>query len=381
MQRLAIIGASYLQLPLIKKAQEMGYETHVFAWAAGDVGETAADRFYPISIREKDQILEKCRELNVCGVCSIASDLAIVTVNYVADGLGLVGNPLDATDRSSNKFLMRQCFFRHGVPSPKSVHAEDFASVQDTFRYPLIVKPADRSGSRGISRISDPAELEPAVSFARQESFSGEVLIEEFAEGEEYSIECISWEGKHTLLAATWKFTTGAPTYIERCHLQPAPLDEEMLDRIRDITFFTLDCLGIRNGASHTELKIAPDGTVNVIEVGGRMGGGTIGSDLVELTTGADYVRMVIDIAVGKEPDISFGPVKRSAAVRFVFTPEDLSVLESIRAQHPEYIVEENLFTDFSEAEEIPVRNDSERLGYYILAAETSQELLPYLQP
>ena len=85
MNNLAIIGASYLQLPLIQKAKEMGYVTHVFAWTANDVGEKEADYFYPISIVEKDEILEQCRAIGVAGICSIASDLAAVTVNYVAE--------------------------------------------------------------------------------------------------------------------------------------------------------------------------------------------------------------------------------------------------------------------------------------------------------
>ena len=116
-KNIAIIGASYLQLPLIEKAREMGYTTHVFAWAANDVGETAADYFYPISIVDKEQILEKCREIGICGVCSIASDLAAITVNYVANALGLPGNSMEVTARSTNKHLMREAFERYGAPS------------------------------------------------------------------------------------------------------------------------------------------------------------------------------------------------------------------------------------------------------------------------
>ena len=81
MKKLAIIGASYLQEPLIEKAKSMGIETHVFAWAAGDVGEKSADYFYPISIVEKDEILKRCREIGIDGICTIASDLAVITVN------------------------------------------------------------------------------------------------------------------------------------------------------------------------------------------------------------------------------------------------------------------------------------------------------------
>ena len=90
-KKLAIIGASYLQEPLIDKAKEMGIETHVFAWAAGDVGEKKADFFYPISIVEKEQITEKCREIGVDGICTIATDLGEITVNYVANEINKMG--------------------------------------------------------------------------------------------------------------------------------------------------------------------------------------------------------------------------------------------------------------------------------------------------
>lgn len=118
------------------------------------------------------------------------------------------------------------------------------------------------------------------------------VLIEEFAEGREYSVECISWDGEHHLLAVTKKYTTGAPHFIETAHLEPALLSQDILSRARDITFHALDSLQIKNGASHTELKIADDGSIKLIEVGGRMGGDCIGSDL-NLTK--EFIRMGID--------------------------------------------------------------------------------------
>ena len=99
MKKLAIIGASYLQKPLIERAKELGYETHVFAWEANDVGEKIADYFYPISIVEKKEILDVCRQIGICGICTIASDLAAVTVNYVANELELPGNSKEASLR------------------------------------------------------------------------------------------------------------------------------------------------------------------------------------------------------------------------------------------------------------------------------------------
>ena len=144
-RKLGIIGASYLQAPLIEKAKEMGLETHVFAWAAGDVGESLADYFYPISIVEKDAIAEKCREISIDGICTIASDLAAVTVGHVAQALGLSGNAPECVRRSTNKHAMRRAFAEGGDPSPKSIlveRAEDLIGAG--LRYPLIVKPLVR---------------------------------------------------------------------------------------------------------------------------------------------------------------------------------------------------------------------------------------------
>ena len=121
MKKIAIIGASYLQEPLISKAKDMGIETHVFAWACNDVGENLADYFYPISVVEKEEILSKCQEIGIDGICSIASDLAVVTVNYVAENMGLAGNGTYNTSLSTNKHNMRIAFTENGDPSPRSI--------------------------------------------------------------------------------------------------------------------------------------------------------------------------------------------------------------------------------------------------------------------
>ena len=121
MKKIAIIGASYLQAPLIEEANKMGYETHVFAWASNDIGEKLASHFYPISIVEKEKILQACLAIGIDGVCSIASDLAVKTVNYVASKMGLTGNSIESAEKSTNKHLMRLCFEKNRDPSPKSI--------------------------------------------------------------------------------------------------------------------------------------------------------------------------------------------------------------------------------------------------------------------
>lgn len=378
-KNLVIIGANEFQNPLILRAKELGYVTHVFAWESGDVGEYSADYFYPISIIEKERILEVCRVIKPVGIVSIASDLAAITVNYVAEALGLVGNGMDSAMVSTNKHLMRRAFEKAGLPSCKSVLVdEDFDLDSLQMDYPLIVKPTDRSGSRGIFKVTRPEALQKAIDFARAPSFEKKVLVEEFAEGREYSIEYISFEGEHHFLACTEKFTTGAPMFVETGHLQPPKhMDAGTLEKIQALIPRVLDSLGVRYGASHTELKIDRNGSIKLIECGARMGGDCIGSDLVYISRGIDFVRAVIDVACGIKP--VFEPVRepKISAIRFIFNEQELACLENIRRLHPENIYRASEILPIDGRE---ISDSSTRYGFYILAADSMEQMSSILR-
>ena len=375
MKHLAIIGASYLQLPLIEKAKSLGITTHVFAWAADDVGEKAADFFYPISIVEKEAILAQCRKIGIDGITSIASDLAMITVGYVASAMGLCANSPEAVKRSTDKRAMRLAFASKGDPSPRSILVESETDpVMESLVFPVIVKPTDRSGSRGITKVTDPSFLRDAIRHALACGFEKKALVEEYAEGREYSVECISQNGSHTMLAVTEKFTTGAPHFIERGHIEPADLNEKTLSRIQKTVYHALDSLGITLGASHSELKIDESGTIRLIEIGGRMGGDFIGSDLVRISTGYDFVKAVIDCALGEKTAPFHPEKKQAAAVRFIFDEADREVLNLLEKEHPEYLVRADVQEGSGE-----VSDSSSRHGYFLMKAEKRQDLLAYL--
>lgn len=301
MEKLAVIGASYLQLPLVKKAKEMGLHTLCFAWAEGAVCKEVADEFYPISIVEKEQILSICHEKQIDGICTIASDVAAPTVAYIAEKMGLVGNSYEVAICANNKYLMCQAFSVAGIPCPAYKMITCFEQLNTkTLQLPLIVKPTDRSGSLGITKVERLEDLYDAVETALQCSFKHEAIVEEFIEGREISVEFISYQGKHYPLQITDKVTTGAPHFVELEHHQPADLCEEQYARIYDLTKKALNALGVTNGASHSEYKITADGRVYVMEIGARMGGDFIGSDLVELSTGYDFLKGVIDVALDR---------------------------------------------------------------------------------
>ncbi|OLU37526.1 ATP-grasp domain-containing protein [Ileibacterium valens] len=366
-KKIAIIGASYLQEPLIQKAKNIGLETHVFAWEVGDPGETLADYFYPISIIEKEQITEICNNLKIDGICTIASDLAVKTVNYVANRLGLPGNSLESTQLSTDKVRMREIFNKNSDPSCKSrvVFPEDnpLNKIEATHSWPLIIKPSDRSGSRGIYLANTESEIIEGVNAARQESFNQVVLIEDYVLGDEYSVEYISQNGKHHFLTATKKLTTGAPHFIEKGHIQPSGLSVQMIEKVKKVVEHALNSLDIKQGASHTEIKIYKD-DITIIEIGARMGGDCIGSHLVPLTTGYDYCRMVIECALNWPISMDIHEHHQSAEVHFIM--DDKELLNFKKTLQVENNVTAIPYLRSSQHEE--VKDSSTRLGCYIIA-------------
>lgn len=380
MKKIVIIGANSFQNPLILKAKEMGYETHVFAWQDGSIGERTADYFYPISIIEKEEILEKCKEIEPEAVVTIASDLANITVQYLAEKLGMPCNSAESIYISTNKYAMREALKRHGIPTPgfvKVVEGDDYEKAISNLSFPLIVKPTDRSGSRGITKISSIDELRTAVRAAVKDSFEKSAIIEEYIDGEEYSCESISYEGIHHTLAVTRKYTTGAPHFIETGHAEPANINREVYNKIEKEIHRALDALKVRYGASHAEFKMDDKGNIRVIEIGSRMGGDCIGSHLVYLSTGYDFVKMVIDVAAGKSPKFEQERTPAYAAIRFVFSQKDLDVFEELKEKKPESIYYVSEIEDIGEHK---VVDSSTRFGYYIFTAQTYNDVKEILE-
>jgi len=374
MKKIAIIGASDFQNPLIIKAKSLGYETHVFAWKDGSIGEETADYFYPISITEKEEILKKCEELKIDAIVTIASDLATVTVNYIAEKMNLVGNSMKCTNKATNKYEMRKAFKENNIPTPKFeiVNLDNDLQCLDDMNYPLIVKPTDRSGSRAITKIYKKEELKNAIENAVANSFEKKAIVEEYIEGEEFSLEGITYRGKHEFLTITRKSTTGEPNFIETGHIEPAGLSKELEEKIKMHISKALDALEITNSATHSEFKITPEGEIRIIEIGARMGGDCIGSDLVEISTGYDYVKMVIDVALGNKPDFTKVREPKIAVIKFIFSKKDIDNLEQIKSKCPQNIYKVSKIQDIHSHK---IVDSGSRYGYYILACNNKNDI------
>lgn len=364
-KKIAIVGASYLQLPLVQKAKDMGIETHCFAWEEGAVCKNYCDYFYPISVTEKELILEKCKMIGIDGITTIATDLSIPTISFVAEKLNLVSNSIEVSKNTTNKVLMRDRFLLNKVSSPRYMKINnDEVVFPEYLKFPLIVKPVDRSGSRGVSKVTNKEELVEAIKIAMRNSLCKEIVIEEYIEGKEVSVETISWQGKHYILAITDKITTGAPHFVEVEHHQPSMLSEEVILKIKEETIKALDSLAIYNGAGHTEIKIDKNKTPYVIEVGARMGGDFIGSHLVKLSTGYDFLKGVIEVSLNK---FTKPIVKHKSYTGIYFLSEETKEIYT-------YFLKENDFEVIKELQNTtlkPLLNSNDRSGYLIYSSNS----------
>lgn len=295
--KLAILGASKPHLPLYLKAKEMGIETYCVAWAEGAYCKDYADHFCDISIVDKEAIVKLCKDEGIDGVISNAIEAAVPTMAYVSEKCGFNGNSYESACKAINKKEMRKAVASYSAcPQPKFHILTDSNWFPD--EYPVIVKPTDSSCSNGVTKVNSKEEFGRAVLRASEASERGEILVEEFVSGQEVSVESISYHGKHYVLTVTDKETTGEPYFVETAHHQPSTLPEDVIQRLKESVPRILDALGISNGASHAEFKIDDTGSIKFIEIGARGGGDHISYQLVRLSTGYDYVKGMIEVAL-----------------------------------------------------------------------------------
>lgn len=301
MKKLAVIGANAPLIPFYKHARELDIYIIGIAWEEGAVCRKYCDKFYPVSFADKEVVLEICRNENIDGITSFSLESALPTVIYVATHMGLVSNDIECLNLTLNKYTMRSAFKEAGIPVPryfliKSVHELELIDI----RYPAIIKPVDSGGSQGVNKVNNLQELKDAYAYAEDHSRTQTVIVEEFIDGREFSVEYLTCNGIHYNIQITDKVTSGPPHFVEMQHHQPADISVDIAIRIRNMVESALSLLKISNSPSHTEIKLNSRGELYIIEIGPRLGGDYITSDLVRLSTGYDMVHGSIDLALGQ---------------------------------------------------------------------------------
>lgn len=381
-KKLLVLAAGILQVPVIKKAKEMGI--YVIA-ADGDpnaVGLKYADKAIVVNITSEEDVLKVAREEHIDGVIHPCSEVSMNVMGRLNDELGLSGITREQAIRATNKHLMREAFEKGNAPSPKSILTENvedaWMHLQNDFSTDGILKPSRNSGSRGIAKVSrdmDKADFIKAYDIALNESRDKSVLIEQFIEGPEFSIEIIVWNGNVNVLTVTDKKTTGAPHFVELGHNQPSCFSAADVETLKTAAVAGVKALGVNNCACHAEAKLM-DGKAYLMEIGARLGGDFISTELTHLSTGIDMVAAAINVALGIEPDLNPKEEPKGVCIRyFCPTPGKLVSISNteILADSRVYLWE----IYHKEGDEIPeVTSSLCRSGHVIVTENTPQKAI-----
>ena len=370
-EKIAVLGANEPLIPYYRQAKELGYQIVGIAYEKGAVCKTYCDKFYPISFADKEKVLEVCKKEKIDGIISFSLESALPTLVYVANAMGLVSNSEDSIAITQSKYAQRKALEQAGIPVPKYFLIEDKDDLSKVrCNFPVIVKPVDSGGSQGICKVDSEDNLEDAYHFAVAYSRSSNVIIEEFIDGREFSVEYISHQGQHFFIQITDKVTSGPPRFVEMQHHQPADISSAIKHRIQEMVEKALTALKITDSASHTEIKLNSRGDLYIIETGARMGGGYITSDLVRLSTGYDFVEGAIKLAINQFEKPVF-PQNMFSGVFFYskLAPEVGDVIRR-HNQWPE-IVE----WDILDVPLMEVYSNADRCGYFIYQSKSRFKL------
>ena len=366
-KKLVIIGASIGQLPLVARAKEMGLHTICIAWDRGAVCKEICDEFYPISIFEVDDIVEKCRDLKVDGVVTTASEETALVCSKVSTALGLNGVSPETLEMIQDKSTLRELTTGIiGLSKPKVWSINE----KNNISYPCVVKPTKGSAKKGVSYCASADELDSAISYAKDASRE-DIIIEEYITGDEYSVESLSFHGKHQIIQITKKITTGYPHFVELEHHQPAVLSPDIKENVGKVIEDILVVVGYENGAAHIEIKINSNG-IYLIEVNPRGGGDRISDTLVGLSTDFDYLGAMIEVGLDQ---YSYRPSHNTNYSGILFLSAQSERLMKYFDDSPyEWLVERKI-TDLSEKRLTEATGNYDRNGYIIYQSTTPIEL------
>ena len=333
-KRLLVLAAGILQVPVIKRAREMG--VYVIA-ADGDpnaCGLKYADKAIVANITSEEEMLRVARAENIDGVIHPCSEVSMNVMGRINDELHLSGISKEQAIRATNKHFMREAFEAYGAPSPKSRCFTDvevaWGAFCTDFTGACILKPSRNSGSRGIAKISSNIKMDEFArlfEISKNESRDKQVMLEQFIEGPEFSIEIIVWNGQVNVLTVTDKKTTEAPHFVELGHNQPSCRTAEEVETLKVAAVAGVKALGVNNCACHAEVKVQ-DGDPYIMEIGARMGGDFISTVLTPLSTGVDMIAAAVNCALGIEPDLTPKAEPQGVCIRY-FCPKP-GVLKSI---------------------------------------------------
>ena len=380
-KKIMLLGGNYFQATAILAAKKAGLHVISVDYLPGNPGHRFADEYYNISTTDEEGVLKKARELGIDGIWAYASDVSAPTAAYVAEALGLPGNPYESVRILTDKQLFRKFLSENGFPAPVS---RDFTDPEEALAFigeigfPAAVKPVDSSGSKGVGIVRGPEEFRTAWDEALKYSRSGRVIAEEFIERSGYQIDGDIFVDKgeivfsglcdqhHDLSCTPW-----CPVGHSFPPTQNEAFIKDAVDQIRRV----LALLHMKNGGYNIEYVVRKDGTVFLMEIGPRNGGNLI-PDAVREACGADMAEASVLQAVGEDPAPCLEKSRRGCASSYIIHSLEDGRLKGIGMDEElrKHIVLSTLLVP--EGERVRrFRNASDGIGAMILRFEEPGEM------
>ncbi|MDH5654444.1 MAG: alpha-hydroxy-acid oxidizing protein [Spirochaetia bacterium] len=318
-KRIIVIGGGFLQVPIIEAACSMDLHVTVFDMSKDAPGMKIAHETVLMSTRDIDGCVREAKRIHEIrpfhGVVTAGTD-ASRAVAAIAGALELPGIRYADAEAASNKVLMRKRLSSANVPGPNfySVWSlKEARDAMDRLNFPLVLKPADNMGARGVIKIRNREEMNAAFRHSKKYSPTGEMILEEFMDGPELSVDALAFNGQIVMTGIADRIIEREPYFIERGHNMPSALDSEILKEAEEVMKAGMKALGIHTGAGKGDLKITKDG-VKVGEIAARLSGGFMSSHTYPLSSGVNLLRAAIQISIGETPD-GLEPVKNLVSI------------------------------------------------------------------
>ena len=381
-RRIIIIGGGLLQTPAIEIAKDMGLYTIVFDMNKETYGMKIADFPVVVSTRDVEGAVRMARDLSlkmkVDGVITVGTD-ASTTVAAVANALGVPGNRFEDAYAATNKIRMRERFKLNNVPQPNFYPAWSYDKALSAFHKlnkPVVVKPADNMGSRGVMKITNEKDMLYGFNRAKSASPSGEVIIEEFMDGPELSIDMLIYEDNIYVTGVADRIIEFPPYFIETGHIMPSALEESEINDAINVMKKGIKALGLSIGAAKGDIKVTKNGAM-VGEIAARLSGGFMSAYTYPLSSGVNLIKNAIEIALGDKPS-DLKPKWDKVAVEKAFLP-GVGIIDSIqgieKAKSIDGVKEIFIKTKAGDLLIAPT-NNLEKAGNVIAVADTRDEAI-----
>ncbi|MBQ7288606.1 MAG: ATP-grasp domain-containing protein [Clostridia bacterium] len=307
MKKILMLGGSMQQIPAIKQAKEKGLFTITCDYLPDNPGHKYSDAFYNVSTTDKEAVLKLAKELDIDGIVAYASDPAAPTAAYVAQKMGLPGNPYESVEILTQKDLFRDFLQKHGFNTPMAcgyTNFEDANADIERFKFPVMVKPVDSSGSKGVVKIESKNQLKEAVEEALSYSRAKRIVIEEFIQKKGYQIsgDGFSVNGELVFTSYGNELYSGKGTreYVALGEFWPSLLSPDLKKKVDNELQKLIKALGMKTCAYNIEVILDKNDDVYILELGPRNGGSYI-PQLIKYATGVDLIDYTIRAAVGED--------------------------------------------------------------------------------